>query len=79
MARPKKFRKTMALKLALLIEALLIVAIVITTYVNVNREVENINDDVRARMSMVTGLIQRAYDNLSIQDFDRWVQDIYNL
>ncbi len=79
MARPKKFRKTMALKLALLIEALLIVAIVITTYVNVNREVENINDDVRARMSMVTGLIQRAYDKLSIQDFDKWIQDIYNL
>ena len=69
----------MALKLAFLIEALLIIAIVITSYVNVDREVGNISEDVRARMSMVTGLIQRAYGKLSPQDFDGWIQDIYKL
>ncbi|MCP4231247.1 MAG: HAMP domain-containing protein [bacterium] len=79
MARQKKFRKTMALKLAFLIETLLIVAIIVTTYVNVNRETESIENDVKARMSMITGLIQRAYDKLSPEDFDGWIQDIYKL
>ncbi len=79
MAKKKKFRKTMAIKLALLIELLLIVAISVTTTINVTREIRSIQNDVSVRMGFVTNLIQRAYDKLSPEDFDEWVNDIYSV
>jgi hypothetical protein len=74
-----KFRKTLALKLTLVIEAIIILAIVTVTGVHLRRELGRIDDDARARMNLTVALIQRAFTTLERGQFEGWLQEIYRL
>jgi class 3 adenylate cyclase len=74
-----KFRKTLAFKLTLVIEAVIILAIVTVTAVHLYRELSRIDDDARARMNLAVALIERAFHTLERDQFDGWVQEIYRL
>lgn len=74
-----KFRNTLALKLTLLVEAVIIAAIVAVTAVNLYRELDRIDRDARARMAFTVALIQRAFTTLEPKEFASWVREIYKV
>ncbi len=76
---PPKFRNTLALKLTLVIEAVIILAIVTVAGVNLSRELARIDDDARARMNLTVGLIQRAFTTLPRAQFENWLQETYRV
>ena len=59
------FRKTLALKLTLIIEAVLILSIVTVSAVHLRRELSRIDEDAAARMNLTVALVPvsivRAY------------------
>jgi class 3 adenylate cyclase len=75
----RKFYNTLAIKLTLIIEILLVLGIAATTYINVNREMKNVNEELSVRKNMTTALIQRAFTTLNQKDFADWVENIYAL
>jgi len=74
-----KFRNTLALKLTLVVEAVIILAIVTVTAVHLNRELNRIDEDARERMNLVVALIQRAFTTLDAREFQEWLREIYRL
>lgn len=74
-----KFRNTLALKLTLVVEAVIILAIVTVAAVNLWRELGRIDDDARARMNLTVALIQRAFTTLERDQLETWLREIYRL
>jgi len=74
-----KFRNTLALKLTLVVEAVIILAIVTLAAVNLWRELGRIDDDARARMNLTVALIQRAFTTLERDQLEVWLNEIYRL
>lgn len=74
-----KFRNTLALKLTLVVEAILILAIVTVTAVHLKRELDRIDADARERMNLTVALIQRAFTTLDRREFQEWLGEIYRL
>ncbi|MGD8717198.1 MAG: adenylate/guanylate cyclase domain-containing protein [Candidatus Zixiibacteriota bacterium] len=77
--KPRKFRKTLALKLTIVIEAIIILAIVTVTAVHLRRELTRIDEDARARMNLTVALIQRAFTTLDRAQFENWLNEIYRV
>ena len=75
----RRFYNTLAIKLTLIIEMLLIAGIAATTYINVSRETRNVNEELTVRKNITTALIQRAFTTLNRADFTDWVEGIYAL
>jgi class 3 adenylate cyclase len=78
-AKRIKFRNTLALKLTLVIEAILVLAIVTATAVHLQRQLARIDEDARARMNLTVALIQRAFTTLEPAAFEVWLKEIYRL
>lgn len=76
---PRRFYNTLAIKLTLIIEVLLLLGIAATTYVNVSREMKNVNEELNVRKNITTALIQRAFTTLDENDFAEWVENTYAL
>jgi class 3 adenylate cyclase len=74
-----KFRNTLALKLTLVIEAVIILAIVTVSAVDLHRELGRIDGDARARMNLTLALIQRAFTTLDRGQFEGWLREIYRV
>jgi len=74
-----KFRKTLALKLTLVIEAVLILAIVTVSAVHLRRELGRIDEDAAARMNLTVALVQRAFTTLERGQFEIWLNEIYRV
>jgi len=76
---PVKFRNTLALKLTLVVEAVIILAVAAVTTVNLQRVLNRIDDDARARMDLTVALIQRAFISLDQAAFGDWLKEIYKV
>ncbi len=70
-AKGIRFRNTLALKLTLVIEAILVLAIVTVTAVHLQRQL--------ARMNLTVALTQRAFTTLEPAAFELWLKEIYRL
>lgn len=75
----RRFYNTLAIKLTLIIEVLLLLGIAATTFINVSREIKNINEELSVRKNITTALIQRAFTTLNENDFAAWVENTYAL
>jgi class 3 adenylate cyclase len=75
----KRYYNTLAVKLTLVIEIFLLVGIAATTYINVNREMKNVNEELSVRKNVTTALIEKAFTTLNEKDFGEWVKRIYAL
>jgi class 3 adenylate cyclase len=75
----RRFYNTLAIKLTLIIEVLLLLGIAATTFINVSREMKNVNEELSVRKNITTALIQRAFTTLDEDDFADWVKNTYAL
>jgi class 3 adenylate cyclase len=78
MAEPK-FRNTLALKLTVLVEAVVVLAVVTVAGVNLWYGLQRIEEDARARMNLTLALIQRAFVTLPPEQFQTWLNEIYRV